>query len=139
MNNLLQKSIEKQGPQQSADAQNLSQNTVSEAYAAKVRKSKRRPKNRQKRQKNVEAMGPKTRRKNRTGETPENTKNPRKMVLPGPLGAPWDDRIVNFWGSGGGSKNHRKKGSQKKCFLGVFWRLGLNLGFPEDFRVGWAV
>ena len=75
MNNLLQKSIEKQGPQQSADAQNLSQNIVSEAYAAKVRKSKRRPKNRQKRQKSIEKTGPKHVEKNRTGETPENTKN----------------------------------------------------------------
>ena len=65
------------------------------------------------RQKNVE--------KNKTGETPKNTKNDPNTVLPGTPGPSRDARNVDFGCPGEGSKFRPKNGGPKNCF---FPRLG---------------
>ena len=120
MNNLLQKSIEKQGPQQSADAQNPSQNTVSDAYAAKVRKSKRRPKNRQKRQKNVEKTAPKHVEKTGRGRPQKTPKIDAKWYSRGSWGLPGTTESSIFGVPAGAPKIIEKKDRQKIVFLAFF-------------------
>ena len=111
---------------------------MSEAYAAKLPKSKQQPKNCKNRRKSVQKTEQKNVEKNKTGETPQNTKNDPKTVLPGTPGPSRDARNVDFGGPGEGSKFRPKNGASKNRFFRVLgdFRPPLGNQKPGTGRVG---